>query len=178
MRFVPYEHVIIRTALAQQEVIQKLEDVIQPRPPRWQRWTPEFSHKPYEGHIGDRSFVAWRILHGQNSFLPEIRGAIKPELGGCQIEVTMIPQPLVLLLLAVWLGFVGLGVPVMAISMLKAGQLRPEALLLAAMLILGYGVALVGFKSESVRAKAFFRELLKAREFEELGFGSPTEREG
>jgi hypothetical protein len=173
VKLVPYEHVIIRTALSAEEAAWKVESVIEPE--RLFRWAYGADHKPYQGKMAGGRFTVRPILGYRNSFLPQIEGRIEPEVGGCKVEVTMQPNVVALIFVALWIGMAGfflVNALFYAIQAQQPSTLPIIVLVPAAMVAFMYGMLLLGFKIESVKSKAFFRELLAANQVEELGFGA------
>ncbi len=173
MMLIPYERLTIKTTLRAGDALQRLEDSVEPR--RYFRWWGS-GHKPYEGKVeGDRFTIA-RIIHYRNSFLPIIKGEIQSELGGCSIHITMYPHILVIAFMVLWLGGVGfaflsfLGYFISSVQTSGQQPFSPAGLLLpAGMLAFGYVLFWGSFKFESVKSKAFFRELFQAEQVDELG---------
>jgi hypothetical protein len=169
MRLFPFEHLVVRTSLTEIEIVEKLESSIEPK--RLLRIF-DFDHKPYQGKIEDHSFSTERIISYRNSSLPQIKGTIEPEIGGCKIEMTMSLHPFAALFTALWVSILGLTMVGTLISGIQSGNLLSfwELLPTAGMIIFGYGLTLGAFKIESVKSKTFFRELFRANQVDELGF--------
>jgi hypothetical protein len=104
MLFAPFERLTIETPLAPEEVRRRLAQVIEPK-----QMFRFFSrdHKPYQGSLNDDRFEVSRIIHYRNSFLPVIKGDIRPGLGGSVVDITMHPYPFVIVFMLIWFGFTG-----------------------------------------------------------------------
>ena len=171
MKFLPYEHLKIRTRLSTDEAQKRLADIIEAK--RFFRWF-ESNHKPYQGIIEGSHFEVSRIIHYRNSFLPNIKGEIQPDMRGCSIDIRMYPHGIVIAVMILWLGSVGffflsmLGSFVFSAAQSHSGDLS-ILLIPAVMFAFGYALLLGGFKFESVKSKKFFRELFQADEVEEMG---------
>ena len=173
MQMIPYERLIIKSSLSADEAQQRLQDHLEPaRNFRW-GWSKT---KDYEGRLQDGIFSVRRILRSRNSFQPMIDGEILSEIDGCAVRIRMRPHILVSVFMAIWLGFIALlflGIlRTLAADFIQTGALSAspfDLLFPGALFILGYGLLLGGFKYESRKSKAFFRELFQARQMDELG---------
>jgi hypothetical protein len=167
----PYERLTFRTHLSEDEILQKLNKVIEPMPIfRW----PGSKHKPYEGIIYGYRFSAVRVAYMKDAFIPYIKGEISPETEGCSIHVTMEPHRLTLVFIALYcvlFGCTSLGWFLFGIvSTLAAGAIDlsvVSSVLPAIFLILGYLFFTSAFKRQSVKARAFFRKLFQAYQIDE-----------
>ena len=175
MKFIPYEHLKIKTRLSADEVSKRLDEVIEPK--RSFRWF-EANRKPYQGNIEGPSFEISRIIHYRNSFLPIIKGEIQPEMSGSSVHITMRPHGFIIAFMIVWLGGVGFFFFIMLVSFISSmtqNNIRDAAVLLipGGMFAFGYALLLGGFKFESIKSKKFFRDLFQAEEVEEMGIVNP-----
>jgi hypothetical protein len=175
MKFLPYEHLKIKSALSSQEVLKRLNNVIEPK-----RYLRLFGtrEKPYEGKAEGEHFEVSRIIGYRNSFLPMINGDIQTDINGCTIYISMRPHILVIAFMVFWLGSVGIGFLGSLISFIPLfGQNSTThsslILPLGGMFAFGYGILLGCFKFESIKSKDFFLDLLEAKEVEEMGFTNP-----
>lgn len=176
MLLIPYEKLKIKSPLNATDVLKKLDDAIEPKRSFRKFW--DSSHKPYEGKIDGSQFITTRIIHYRNSFLPIIKGEVQSEISGSTINVTMHPHILVIIFMSLWLGFVGFFFIAILSSFIsfisQAGTVSttsPTVLFIpAVMFIFGYTLLLGSFKFESVKTKAYFRELFQASDIEEAGF--------
>ena len=166
MLFAPFERLTIETALPPEEVRRRLEQVIEPK--QMFRFSSR-DHKAYQGNLNNDRFEVSRIIHYRNSFLPVIKGEIRPGLGGTVVAITMQPHPLVIAFMLIWFGFAGtifagiLFTSVISIWQANGGSLTNLAGLIfpAGFLLFGYVLLMGGFKFESVKSKAFFQELFR-----------------
>jgi hypothetical protein len=166
MLFAPFERLTIETPLAPEEVHRRLVQVIEPK-----QMFRFFSrdHKPYQGNLNRDRFEVSRIIHYRNSFLPVIKGEIRPGLGGTVVDITMFPHPLVIAFMIIWFGFAGtifaamLSTSLVSLWQSKGGSLMDLAgmAIPAGFLLFGYVLMMGGFKFESVKSKAFFQELFR-----------------
>jgi hypothetical protein len=173
----PYERLTFRTHLSDEEILQKLNTVIEPMPLiRW-FWS---KHKPYEGIIYGYRFSIVRVARMKDTFIPYIRGEISPETEGCSIHVTIQPHRMTLVFIAfycVLFGCASLGWFLLGIaSTIETGVIDLSifsSALPAIFLILGYLFFTSAFKRQSVKSRAFFRKLFQAYQIDEqrvIGF--------
>lgn len=163
----PYEHLIIDTYLSTEQAWAMLAEAIEPK--KMFRWFLSGDHKPYQGQLHENGFEVTRIIHYRNSFLPVIKGRIRPNLGGSTIDIRMYPHPLVIVFMVIWLSGAGFGACAlfsnMLVSLLQSNKLSVEFLLglvlPAGFLLFGYGLFWGGFKFESLKSRAFFQDLFK-----------------
>jgi hypothetical protein len=166
MLLAPFERLTIETPLRPEEARQRVAEVIEPR-----RMFRFFSgnHKPYQGELNDYRFEVTRIIHYRNSFLPVIKGEIRPGLGGSVIDITMHPHIFVIVFMMIWFGiagsiFFGMFCTVLVTIWESKGE-NIEGLLglLLPMgfLMFGYLLVMGGFKFEAVKSKTFFQELFR-----------------
>jgi hypothetical protein len=101
MKFLPYEHLKIHTALNREVVLRRLDNVSEPK--RYFRFFGSRT-RPYEGRREDSHFQISRIIGYRNSFLPMINGDVQSEINGCSIDITMHPHIFVGVFMIVWLG--------------------------------------------------------------------------
>lgn len=174
MMLIPYERFTIYTSLHAEEVLRKLEDIVEPRR-YFQGWWAQ-DHKPYEGKIEGYHFTINRIIHYRNSFIPVIEGDIQSEAIGCSVRITMHLHTLVIAFMALWMG--GVGYASLAslrffVDMVMQADAQPSSLLRpflipAAFLVFGYAMTLIGFKVESNKSRSFFRTLFQAERVDEF----------
>lgn len=119
-------------------------------------------HKPYKGSVNGSTFVLTRIIKYRNSFLPRIKGHVIKGFDKTEINVKMRSHPIVLLFMLIWCVGVGLGFLAILTSSIRRGTFEPTLLIPLAMLLLGYGITLGGFKYESIKSKKHLAELFEA----------------
>lgn len=164
MNLLPYEHFTIQTHLSAEEVNRRLADSVEPR--KMVRWF-SFNHKPYEGDVSSDSFNIRRIIHYRNSFLPQITGSIRSDLGRTLIEIRMGLHPFVVLFTIVWVGVFGsIVLSTVVRQVVDAGSISSAVLYVSPIVLLMIAVFIGAFKFESSKSKRFFRELL-----EDIGAG-------
>lgn len=174
MKFLPYERFKIRTLLGDQEVLKRLDNIIEPR--RYRFFGSR--EKPYQGEFAGSHFEISRIIGYRNSFLPMITGDVKSEFIGCSVSISMYPHISVIIFILCGLAAVGsffmTNLGSFISSLIQTSTANFSFLLPAgAMFGFGYVLTLAGFKFESGQSKKFFQELCEAEEIEEMGFANP-----
>lgn len=165
MLLAPFERLTIETSLPPEEIRQKVADVIEPR-----RMFRFFSgeHKPYQGQLNDYRFEVSRIIRYRNSFLPVIKGEIRPDLGGSVIDITMHPHILVIIFIIIWVGltvsafFWTFLIALVAVVQSNSTEGVVGILFPIGGLMFVYLLVMGGFKFEAVKSKTFFQELFQS----------------
>lgn len=154
MKYLPFERIIYRTNLSEQEVITRLSDCIEPKKFSWGKKTT----KEYEGFVTDSNFEISRIIDYRNSFLPQIRGAVKENNHVTHIEVTMKLHVLVFVFLIVWCAFALLFLIAMGVAVgIAEGKISVVLFIPVFMLVFVYALTMFGFKSESKKSREFLK---------------------
>lgn len=167
MNYLPAEDIIFKSKLKYTELIQRLEDSIEPvkvfRFGLFNR--PET--KPYQGKIEGLSFNISRIINYRNSFLPRISGSIENTFDGSLIKVKMRLHVAVIVFLCIWGGIMGIVCTVFLTQSLGGTDFDPMILIPFGMLLVFYVVIMLAFKFESKQSKAYLQSLFEAQIIEE-----------
>jgi hypothetical protein len=148
MIFLPIEKITYKTILKEDEIINRLEDIIEPKK-IFRGWLfCNNSTRPYEGEIKNNTFKLQRIIGYRNSFLPKIKGVIYNELGGTIIKVKMRLSVFVIVFICIWTIGMGLGCIAFMTQPLSFFTFIPFGLLLFM-----YALTMGGFKYESRKSK-------------------------
>ena len=158
MKLLPYDSFEIATTMSAEGVIAVLNDATEPA--KWFRLSTQ--HRTFQGSITGDGFRITRIVHYRNSFLPVIRGRLRPGPAGVTIAVTMSVHPFVTVFMCVWFGGVGLGI-VTVLASLASGQTKAAPILLIpfAMLLFGWTLVAGGFWFEARKAKLILVQMFK-----------------
>ncbi|MCB0083471.1 MAG: hypothetical protein KDE47_21165 [Caldilineaceae bacterium] len=161
-KLLPYERIVIETALSPEQVQQELTEVIEPRRNRMTWRGVAHDHKAYEGAFDHNGFTVSRIIHYRNSFLPQLTGKIERTATGSTITITMQPHTFVLVFMLAWFGFVIMFFLMVLLATFNGGLEgntdRLGFLMPIGMLIFGYLLVTVGFGVEANKSKQFFQE--------------------
>lgn len=162
MNYLPFVQFTIQTDLSSTEVQERLQGVIEPKR-MWRGLSRD--HKPYEGELNGLHFDVRRIIHYRNSFLPMIKGEIRPAAQGSEVTIKMQPHIVVLIFMGLWLTFTG-GAFLMVLIAGTTGAMGNDVdwfapLIPGGMLLFGYLLVMGGFIFEARKSEEFFRELLQ-----------------
>lgn len=156
MKYLPFERIIYRTNLSEQEVITRLSSFVEPRKFGFGR-NPI---KEYEGSVNNNSFEIQKVIKNRNSFLPQISGTIQKNNGETQIKITMQLHWIVFVFLIFWCGFVVLFlIGILVMEDLKSLEFFSPMF----MLLFVYALTMYGFKSESKKSKEYFEKNFDAK---------------
>jgi hypothetical protein len=163
MLFLPFENLTITTSLNQNQVRERLLNVIEPPKALRSSWKfSALSTKPYQGLISGNTFKINRIINHRNSFLPVIEGKIYPEVMGCTIKVKMQLHIAVILFLLFWFGNLLPAGLVLAASFFTDTSAEPLPGLTPLLMCLGaYLTCMIAFKVEARNSKDFLEKLFK-----------------
>ena len=85
MKIFPFERINYRTRLSEDEIIKRLNDMVEPEKLLLFRFLSRKVTKPYEGHINTRKFSIRRKIDYGNSFHPRIKGELQKDSKGERI---------------------------------------------------------------------------------------------
>lgn len=157
MKYLPFEHIIYKTDLSEQEVLVKLSGFIDKKKIRIFR---NNITKEYEGTIDGNSFEITRIIKGRNSFQPQITGEIRENNYETQIEIKMRLHWSVF----VFLTFVCSCMLFALISIFfNAEKISAVSFMPLLMLFTVYIFTMFGFKIESAKSKKDLKRMLEAK---------------
>lgn len=157
MEYLPFEHLIYKTNLSEQEVLTRLSDFIDKKKIRIFR---NNITKEYEGTIDGNSFEISRIIKGRNSFQPQITGEIQQNNYETQIEIKMRLHWSVFIFLLFWCVFVCCA---LIMIFTNGEKISAVSLMPLLMLLVAYLFTMFGFKIESKRSKKDLEKMLDAK---------------
>ncbi|NJS11779.1 MAG: hypothetical protein HC789_16110 [Microcoleus sp. CSU_2_2] len=157
----PFERLTIPTTLKLSEVLERLDEAVEP--PKMFRMNLLFRrpNKPYEGTISGNTFKISRIIRGRNSFLPVIEGEIHPESFGCSIAIKMSLYKVVLIFTIYWLSITGSFWILALLAWLVDRSVGPIFLPILGMFIFGWLLCLIPFKIEAKMTTKFLFNLFR-----------------
>lgn len=163
MIFLPKENITYKTKLEPLEIINRLNNVIEPyKSFRLKGILSDKEFKEYEGEIINNTFNVKRIINYRNSFLPRIEGEIIKDLSSTKINVKMKLHSLVLFIMIIWISLTLIFFLFLLKEMIKVEKFSFELFTFLLMLVFGFGITLGGFKYESIKSKKFFAKLFEA----------------
>lgn len=157
MPLLPYATLLIDSPLPVERAAARLQQATGPR--TLFRFGPRSPH-PFAGEITDREVRIERAIGYQNAFLPRIRAHLEPCAEGCRLVGSMSLHPFVAVFLAVWVGFLLMGLP--TLLRLARGEPSPQAWTLLAMLAFAWALAAGAFTVEARLARRRLAALLDA----------------
>ncbi|MCE3075904.1 hypothetical protein [Chryseobacterium gwangjuense] len=162
MRYLPFEHLIYKTNLSEQDVIRILSDNVGAK-----RKLLQFNNtstKEYEGYINENSFEINRIIKNRNSFLPQITGIIQKSSNETLVEVKMKLHWGVFVFLIFWCSFV---IFFLMITLIEAKRISVDVFFPLSMLLFVYLLTMLGFKIESKKSKKDLEKMFEAKTIKE-----------
>ena len=171
MKLLPSEDIIYETKLEPEEVLKKIDDIIESeafhkanKPILYLTigYFRNRNHKPYIGSIDENSFNIRRIIDYRNSFNPRIYGTVENDAGKTKVYVKIKLAPLVIAFIIAWVAFaIQFFLGVLTIS-IQRQTLIPFIFLPPVMLAIAYAATFYFFNSESKYSKKYLAQLLEA----------------
>ncbi len=156
---IPYRRFELATSLEPGTVATRVAGNLSARRSFWDRITGH--GRGFEGEVTSERFRFSRIIGYRNSFLPVVRGHIRPDTGGSRVDVTMTIHPAVMLFLVFWgVGF-GAGAVAALVATLQGGTTGD--LVVVAVVPIAYVVITLAFGIEALKAERFIRAMLPPR---------------
>ena len=167
MKYLPAEDITFQSKLKETELLQRLEDSIEPA--KAFRFGPfnGTETKPYQGKIVGPTFNISRIINYRNSFLPQISGNIENAFSGSLIRVKMRLHIAVIIFLCIWCGIMGTVGFVFLSQTFGSTSFDPMMLIPLGMLVVVYVVVMLAFKYESKLSISDLQSLFEAEIIEE-----------
>lgn len=160
-KILPLEKLILSTRLSKAQVIEKLNENVEPEKSLG-FGSSNFSYKKaYIGKIDGDRFEIKRAINYRNSFLPLIKGTVNSEIGRTKIEISMKPNDFVIAFMGIWFGGVSIAC-IASIHVIMTQEFNPFLLIPFAMLLFGIALILAAFKTESSKSKKDLLAILEA----------------
>ncbi len=161
MKIIPYEKTTLTTHLSKQEVIDLVQSNTEPLqifrilPPK------QGEHKTFQGTVHNNHFQIQRVIRYRNSFLPQIQGFIRENLGNTEIQLIFKLNIFARIFLIFWFTGIGLILAAMIYGALFLDTdpifiLAPLGFLLFAVLLMVFG-----FNPEKEKARKELMAILK-----------------
>lgn len=162
MNILPYEHILYDSDLSLEEVIKKLNLIVEP--PKLFRLSglkEKMASNKYEGELKEDSFKINRIVNYRTSLLPIVQGKIKQIEGRTTLKLKMRLNYFSLIFMIVWFGGIGT-----VCGKIIASNIEYQLLDVVpfAMFVFPYFIILLGFKNEVDKTKKDLTEYLNLKE--------------
>ena len=164
MKYLPFEKYTLSILISPEEAKRRLLDNLEPE--RNVLYIMKNSTKPYTGTISADGFAISRIIRYRNSFLPVIKGRFMNDKNRTTVLITMRPPIFVLIFMSIWTSGVLLACVATLAVLIDPGKNKfsPAELIPFGMLLFGYGLVTIGFKTESIKSKKFLSDLFDGNE--------------
>ena len=159
MRFVPYESITYKTKLECDEILKRIKGTIEPK--KVVRLIKGNAKKDYEGKVEENKFAINKIISFTNVFSPVINGTITKENDEVKIDIKLRLHTIVIAVMVIWLGYVGYiffgNLFYLIVDNISSKNLSTSFLVL----VVGYIIMTLAFKSECGKEKSRLMELLE-----------------
>jgi len=162
MFLLPYENLIYETNLSENELIERLCLLIEPK----QIFRFVFGMRnsiSYEGNISYNRFEISRIIRYKNSFLPQISGEIEESNSSTLIKVKMRMSTFGYIFMSSWCGGLLMLTTSALSSVKKTQEFGSESFIPLFMGFLGLLINIGAFKFESWKSKKDLEIILSAK---------------
>ena len=161
MKFLPSITEEYTSSMTPVELADRLGQFVEPR----RYWTRSLFRdersKTFEGEVSETGFSIKPIIRYRNSFIPIMKGTVKPTETGSKIKLEMTLHPFVKSFMRMWLGMVAMGFITITISMLESSSFSPLFLFPIGMWFFGYFLAKKGFGYEAKPAQTTLESIIK-----------------
>ena len=168
MDFIPFVTLRLRTKLSFEDVIEKLDSVIEPK--KFTIFGNLGYSKSFRGELLEDSFTMIRnnVLY-QNSFMPVIKGKILRKSGYTVLEIFMRMNLFVIIFMGFWLitPLLLTGKYLFDFLIHNHGSLLTSIMPMA-LFVFGYVIMMLSFTFESRKAQKIIQQLLNTEQFDEI----------
>jgi len=160
MNLLPSEKIELQTELSIQEVRNILKKNIRPKKGLTFGYKRAKDDKQFEGTFELDEFKIRRIIYGQNSFSPQIKGRIQSQQNGTKLIAHLKIHKLSLIFLIFWMAFVGFTFVVGIIGVIN--QKTNPILLIFPLILIVFSIGLVhyGFITERQRSVSELKKMI------------------
>ncbi|MBO0330507.1 hypothetical protein [[Muricauda] lutisoli] len=148
MKIIPSDKIEILSTLSNQEVRKILAENIRPKKGLKIGFNKYQGKELFEGNFEQDRFEIQRIITGRNSFLPQIKGQIQPNINGTKLVADLKVHTFVIAFMLFWLTFIGFALIMGIIGVISQGA--NPILLIFPLIMIGFGIGLVhyGFNAQ------------------------------
>ncbi|MEP0214465.1 MAG: hypothetical protein ABJD66_14690 [Cellulophaga sp.] len=152
MKIIPSDKIEILTTLSNQEVRKILTENIRPKKGLKIGFNKSQEKELFEGNFEQDRFEMQRIITGRNSFLPQIKGQIQPNINGTKLVADLKVHTFVIIFMIFWLTFDGFAFIMGIIGVINQGT--NPFLLIFPLIMIGFGIGLVNYGFNSQKDKS------------------------
>ena len=164
MIFLPWENIEYKTNLTKDEIINRINSVVEPRGFFWIYFFKKYSYgKAYDGEVYENGFKIKRISIFGNSFKPIIIGNIIEDKEQISISIKMRCHYFVMGFMTIWFGGIFLSLLKNITKTMSGVNIIFEIIGALIFLLFGYLLMTISFKFESIKSRNFFNELFYER---------------
>jgi hypothetical protein len=161
MTILPFEKLIIRSTMSEEEVLRRINSLLEPKKKFQVGVFGPVSYGGYLGELNDKKFNLRRNISYKNSFLPEIIGTVERVNGDTVVKVVMRPHIFIIIFLFFWCFAVGFGFITSLSHSNDANKVFSTILIPIGLIIFAYLLTMAGFKFESNKTKKDFNKLFE-----------------
>ena len=164
MKIIPSDKIEILTDLSNQEVRKLLAENIRPKKGLKIGINRSQEKELFEGNFKQDKFEIQRIITGRNSFVPQIKGKIEPNVNGTKLVADLKVHTFVIVFMLFWLTFVGFAFIMGIIGVINQGT--NPVLLIFPLIMIGFGIGLVnyGFSSQKEKSINDLKKILNVQD--------------
>lgn len=163
MKIIPSNKIEITTVLSNQEVRKVLMENIRPKKGLTIGLRKPKDDKLFEGFFKQNRFEIQRIITERNSFLPQIKGQIQPNIHGTKLVANLKVNTFVIVFMTFWLGGISLALVATVVGILKQGTNPFFAIVPLIMIAFGIGLVHFGFNSEKEKSINDLKRILNGQ---------------
>lgn len=152
MKIIPSDKIEILTTLSNQEVRKRMTENIRPKKRLKFRFNKSQDKELFEGTFEQDRFEIQRIITGRNSFLPQIKGQIQPNISGTKLVADLKFHTFVIIFILFWMTFVGFAFVMGIIGVINQGT--NPFLLIFPFIMIGFGIGFINYGFNSQREKS------------------------
>jgi hypothetical protein len=152
MKIIPSDKIEILTTLSNQEVRKLMAENIRPKKGLKIGFNKSREKELFEGIFEQDRFEIQRIITGRNSFIPQIKGQIQPNINGTKLVADLKVHTFVIVFTLFWLTFVGFAFIMGIIGVINQGT--NPILLIFPLIMIGFGIRLVNYGFNSQKDKS------------------------
>ncbi|WP_299780850.1 hypothetical protein [uncultured Formosa sp.] len=152
MKIIPSDKIEILTTFSNQEVRKILAENIRPKKRLRIGFNNSQNKELFEGKFEQNRFEIQKIITGRNSFIPQIKGQIQPNMNGTKLVADLRVHTSVVVFMIFWLTFVGFAFIMGIFGVINQG-VNPF-LLVFPLIMIAFGIGLINYGFNSQKDKS------------------------